>query len=1050
MSQRAPRVGGPLFESLLTLVYTAPTVGLAFYGLTRGQTPKAAQIADKLADRVRWQSMAFAAAAVTTLLFAVTTGLRFASSQPTSAVDSPVRDAALRMVASTLIGVYAIVRSLIIYRQGLEPKVLARRLHDDYVSALREDPGRGVRRAVWSASAGRADQRAEELKNLALFAAAEGRVADFGVFIESLASLRPPRGVAAEVAQALRDDVDELVVLVAENVVHRADLFDKSVDALVQRLALGEGPGGIPERVPRLFIRTLDSSAPVVAPVIRLLEKSWRIAGEAFWRQILVESISRGTDGEAWKAVRNAVANDWKISSTRISDDDLTGVVNDSLMSASMRPVTDSVVRLVDLLITINEQRPISSRVAKTLAGNFSLIAGAVPTESTLSIFGMLLVERSNAAWALSRFAQQLSPEVHLTCHLELALGRSETAPSGAATQHYLGNHELALQIQACKTILRKRRDAEGDVLWELIRLFQTQSLGHVPVIALLEESSVQGLGVSDASPSVLLQSVTRRSLRPGFSQEQESLWSVDAESAGRAKTRVDRKARADQIVAALEQLVERFEEAVESCDATTSPIPYAVVQGWDACLFLLLEIYSAHDWDERFATLIRRLIAGFRDFERLYVSLPPESPELLKKYAQQILPELLPDDAKTFIHVRFSRAVECGIVALLVGSLTRPGKNQTTEAIANDRRRYADAVVIGVGQPQTRILQTPVFLSECLGLDLAVVLDKHRSDKEYAPPREGRIDLCISLFESMTFPSMDGLSGEHVVRAWSSLLITYFDTNPVSGRKAKRARKALVRAAVLLDAFEKGFGVDADAIASEGTLDQPTSVLRARLGESLQSWLAAGRESPVLRRALGWSLHSNTDEHMPRDRFEQDRYRFHRIIAKELTAARIGVLPFVDASSPSNRADSDFLAITCRWIRPPAGVPPTEEDAEVAAAAMITSLDAALSSGELNPEQRNALLKGIREHYASHNSAGGALYDRLKPASERGLLLSVLRVLVDPARPLRDLRPAITDLEAITRAYERLQGPLKCDPMVLDPVYRGLRELQGASPQPT
>jgi hypothetical protein len=169
VARGAPTINGTLFESLLTLVYTAPAIGLAFYGLTKNQAPKSAQIADGLKDRVSQLLAALAVLAAAALLVAVTTGLRYSGSRPISSPDDPLRDAAFLMVFASLIGVYAILLALVLYRRGLDSTNLAVRLRDDHLEALRTDLSR-------------AQQRADELEHLALLSADQGRVADFVVF----------------------------------------------------------------------------------------------------------------------------------------------------------------------------------------------------------------------------------------------------------------------------------------------------------------------------------------------------------------------------------------------------------------------------------------------------------------------------------------------------------------------------------------------------------------------------------------------------------------------------------------------------------------------------------------------------------------------------------------------------------------------------------------------------------------------------------------------------------------------------------------------------
>lgn len=1022
VSRGAPTINGTLFESLLTLVYTAPAVGLAFYGLTKNQAPKSAQIADGLKDRMFRLIAGLTYLAAATLLVAVTTGLRHAGSGPISSPDASLRDAAFLMVLTSLLGVYAILRALVLYRKGLDSSHLAVRLRDDHLEALRTDLSR-------------AQQRADDLAHLASLSADQGRVADFVVFTETLGDLAPPPDCPKGTATRIRDHVDGLVLHLAEYAVHRADLFDTAVTAVLKRLNHDVPSASIPDRVPNLFIRTLDSDAPVVDSVVRLVDHAWQDGGEGFWREIIAASVAVGVDNRVWETVRADVASDWEMSARRISDEDLTAVINDSLLSTSARMTADSVKRLVDLLVTMHAHRPITARVAKTLAGSFGVIASAVSADSALDVFDILKPHRSDAAWALSRFNQELAPEIRLLCHIELGLHRAGRPPSADTTRNFLVGQELPLLLHACRTILRRRAAPEADTLRQLHRLFRTQSLGHIPVVAHLGNIVTQGLAADTMGSDNTLQSVEASvSLAPGFSQPPESLsQSMNGEhsSFGGGSERI---ALTDQAVALLEQVVDGVEENLDARESGKLDFP----RGWDACLLVILEAYRTHDYDVRFARLFRRLIERFPSFEVLWESFPNEMAGFFVEHADLLIKDVLPSDDEDFSAKRFARTMESGMLAACIGSVTLSGKDMNSAVKLDERSRFARAVVKAINQPQISVHEKPLFLAEVLGDELASTFLPYPTD-DYETPRQGKIEFCSQLLQSMKLPRMAELSTEQEIRKWSVLLSEYFATNPPSEAGKERSREAFVRAAVILDAAEMHFPEQLERERRDSSGE--VGAVHARLQDALQSWLRIGAKSPATRRYLSLEVHKSNDDFMPGNHLESDRYRFRRIIARELIDAGIGVAPKLEPGKKWPETSDDLLATMSRWIHPPTGTSSSGEDADLAARGIITYLNATHSE-DLNEEQRTSIRAGLTNHYSSNRAERTMLFDQLEPSRERELLLSVLRALIGATGPPTTWRPNPRERGAMDHAFKRLQH-LRCDPMLLNPVFEGLEGLR-------
>lgn len=1036
----SPRVGGPFFESLLPLVYTVPAVGLAYYGLMRGQAPKAAQVADSLRDKEWRQFSRLASWGIVFLVLSVGTGLRYSSSSFTVAADSPTRLAAWIMVVSSLVGASALVQSLAVYRRGLDPRRLALRLRDDFQAAAITD----VRRST---------QRADDLLSMALLAAEQGRVADFVEFVKALASLHLTDAVPSNDPDPLSEMVDELLLRIAESVSNRADLFDRTADAVIGRLDRADGAAGIAKRVPAFFNRVRGSGAEVADSLARLINKSVNSAAEGFWRSILSESIMQGVEEEVWKAVSDAVAVDWKNNSTRMDEDDLAAVVSESLASANIGPGA-SVGRLVQLLLTMNQQRPIESHdVTKILASNFRLIADAVPTELSVGIFEMVLIGKwDDAAWALRRYDQLLAPDVRLICHLELHLAAVARVSSADATRHFLAASDFNLQLHACKAILSRRSgDASGvnppeNVLLRLVRLFSTQSLGHVPVIAQFIEERLQGYGLAPLHSEVSPQDWKNLSLGLGFSEPQQDNRRIrmvaPAGEVATLENPLERQGSLDQVVSALEQIVDSFEGSLEAWDSTDSSLPPNVAPGWDVCLLLLLEIYRTHDLDVRVAVHMSRLLVHFERFKTFYDSLSEKTRRALPKYAEDLLPKLLePED---FSPLRFSRALESGTISILVGSALQASERRQSSNIAYDMDRCADRIVRGVLQPQAHVETDPPFLGEVLfnGLTNSLSRFSPRAPDESQEPdsRKGRSDLCSRLLTSMQFPTGDRLSDEQEFQAWSHLLIAYMDSTPPSTAKGKaRTKQALIRTAVVLDAIDQHVELE----GSESSSIEPVLLLRGELQSALQSWLAQGRDVDNRRKLLGRALHVRTDADLPSDGGEQDRYRIDKLLARELSQAGIGVMPAVTGGLQQmwRGSDDDLLAWICGWIRPPTGMPSEPDDAEIAARATISFLDGFATAADIGEGPRRALLVGLTHHFASQAS-GRVLFDHLPRRLEQELLVKVLRVLLDAGSSSNRIRSQSKEFEAIRSAYEHLRDLSQGDPHKIEEIRKQFDEL--------
>jgi hypothetical protein len=1010
------QIGGTLFESLLTLVYTAPAVGLAFYGLTRNQSQKAAQVTDGLEDRTSRLFIGFSATATTALLVAVAQGLQFVSVRTSVAPSDSVRTAALVMVASVTVGVYAIVRALVIYRAGLQPESLAGRLRDDFV------------RAAVSGNADAAKQRAEDLRNLALLSAEEGRVANFEVFINQLGALRPPDGVQANAADDMRKVLDDLLLVVAERVVDRGDLFALVVKAVLKR---EEKSKTIADRIPNLFVNTLSSEAALGGVVVELIDSLKEVADEGFWRRILLEAILRGVDRSIWTAIRDGAANDWGACSARMRDEDLTTAVSDVLAAGSAGPISEAVSRLVDLLVAMNAKRPITPRVAKVLASGFKYIADAVPAESALDVFAMLLSDRADAGWALRRFDLELEPEVRLLCNLQLALGRPRRSTSADGVRHVLTDQELPLQLRACKTILRRAGDHRRTILLQLFQLFRAHSLGYVPVIArLLDDAARQDADYGTAGREAAVELGGVLELKPGFSRLTERPWASDGTNADPGELRSERKHRADQILAAVEAIVDRYEEELESVDKNARVIPDDVARGWDECLLLLLEVYADHDLDARFAALVGRMVEAVGSFEKLQAWLTADARRYLSAHADGLVWRVLPQDANSMpIHTTFSTALETGTAGLIVGALTRVPRASST---SQERARFAEAIVLGVDQPQVRVTSCPLLLAEVLGRELAVALGKRHSAGS-GVAREGMREFVNRLLESMVPPDMNRVPDDKDVKVWVSLLISYFATNPPSEGGKTRTLDAFVNALLFLNA------IDARPDESGPPVDGE------ELRHALRSWLSKGRESIAATRVLGRAPNNLGERAILRDLSVQDRHRVGLRMARELIDCGIGVVPVQSDAGGGRGSDDDLLLLVSRWIDPPRGVRPSPEEAHLAAEASIAFTSGVLELGHSDSKAAKAYLVALVRHFSRPVTRQRPLFDQLENRMKRRLLLAVMRFLLSAfaAGVLR--RPSAMQMTAMRAAFRALQE-LSEDAIVLEPIWRGLDALD---PQP-